>query len=234
MVNLPVECKTDSVTDNLPVECKTDTEMLASYQNGLLPAELTENADSHSDPKEKRILTQVYLNTIIKNIKHKIPTQQDNAEVVQKFLQSIREEFQFYNIRYHCALNKLFKLLSDKPQSQSQSSNEKALQITVILNRRLNDLTQIINEITKYMLSSSTEMKQDISKFNDTIQQQKQKLENQNALISSTEASVKIKKQMVKYTEEKARRTDNLLKLYSVLNIVALGLLVYIYKAADE
>ena len=77
-------------------------------------------------------------------------------------------------------------------------------------------------------------MKKDISDFNDTIQQQQQKLESQNALISSTEASAKIKKQMVKYTEEKARRTDNLLKLYSVLNIVALGLLVYIYKAADE
>ena len=217
--------------DNLPVECKTDTELLASYQNGLLPAELTENADSHSDPKEKRILTQEYLDTIIKNIKHKIPTQKDNSEAVQKFLQHIHEEFQFYSVRYHCALDKLFKLISD----QTQSSNEtKALQHTIVLNRRLNDLTQIINEITKYMLSSSTKMKQDISKFNDTIQQQQQKLENQNALISSTEASAKIKKQMVKYTEEKARRTDNLLKLYSVLNIVALGLLVYIYKAADE
>ena len=217
--------------DNLPVECKTDTELLASYQTGLLPAELTENADSHSDPKEKRILTQEYLDTIIKNIKHKIPTQKDNSEAVQKFLQHIHEEFQFYSVRYHCALDKLFKLISD----QTQSSNEtKALQHTIVLNRRLNDLTQIINEITKYMLSSSTKMKQDISKFNDTIQQQQQKLENQNALISSTEASAKIKKQMVKYTEEKARRTDNLLKLYSVLNIVALGLLVYIYKAADE
>ena len=217
--------------DNLPVECKTDTELLASYQNGLLPAELTENADSYSDPKEKRILTQEYLDTIIKNIKHKIPTQKDNSEAVQKFLQHIHEEFQFYSVRYHCALDKLFKLISD----QTQSSNEtKALQHTIVLNRRLNDLTQIINEITKYMLSSSTKMKQDISKFNDTIQQQQQKLENQNALISSTEASAKIKKQMVKYTEEKARRTDNLLKLYSVLNIVALGLLVYIYKAADE
>ena len=231
MDNLPVECKTDTVMDNLPVECKTDTELLASYQNGLLPAELTENADSHSDPKEKRILTQEYLDTIIKNIKHKIPTQKDNSEAVQKFLQHIHEEFQFYSVRYHCALDKLFKLISD----QTQSSNEtKALQHTIVLNRRLNDLTQIINEITKYMLSSSTKMKQDISKFNDTIQQQQQKLENQNALISSTEASAKIKKQMVKYTEEKARRTDNLLKLYSVLNIVALGLLVYIYKAADE
>ena len=231
MDNLPVECKTDTVMDNLPVECKTDTELLASYQNGLLPAELTENADSHSDPKEKRILTQEYLDTIIKNIKHKIPTQKDNSEAVQKFLQHIHEEFQFYSVRYHCALDKLFKLISD----QTQTSNEtKALQHTIVLNRRLNDLTQIINEITKYMLSSSTKMKQDISKFNDTIQQQQQKLENQNALISSTEASAKIKKQMVKYTEEKARRTDNLLKLYSVLNIVALGLLVYIYKAADE
>lgn len=220
----------DSIMDNLPVECKTDTELLASYQNGLLPAELTENNDSH-DPKEKRVLTQVYLDTIIKNIKHKIPTQQDHSEAVQKFLQSIHEEFQFYSIRYHCALDKLFKMLANQ---SSMDNEKKALQITIILNSRLNDLTQIINEITKYMLSFSTKMKQDISTFNDTIQQQQQKLENQNELISSTEASSTIKKKMVKYTEEKARRTDNLLKLYSVLNIVALGLLVYIYKAADE
>lgn len=219
--------------DNLPVECKTDTELLASYLNGLLPVELTENDDSHSDPKGKRVLTQAYLDTIIKNMKHKIPTQQDQSDAVQPFLQSIHKEYQFYSIRYQCALDKLFKMLAN--ESQASMDNEKrALQITIILNRRLNDLTQIINEITKYMLSFSTKMKKDISTFNDTIQQQQQKLENQNELISSTEASAKIKKQMVKYTEEKARRTNNLLKLYSVLNIVALGLLVYIYKAADE
>lgn len=219
--------------DNLPVECKTDTELLASYLNGLLPVELTENDDSHSDPKGKRVLTQAYLDTIIKNMKHKIPTQQDQSDAVQPFLQSIHKEYQFYSIRYQCALDKLFKMLAN--ESQTSMDNEKrALQITIILNRRLNDLTQIINEITKYMLSFSTKMKKDISTFNDTIQQQQQKLENQNELISSTEASAKIKKQMVKYTEEKARRTNNLLKLYSVLNIVALGLLVYIYKAADE
>lgn len=223
----------DSIMDNLPVECKTDTELLASYLNGLLPVELTENDDSHSDPKGKRVLTQAYLDTIIKNMKHKIPTQQDQSDAVQPFLQSIHKEYQFYSIRYQCALDKLFKMLAN--ESQASMDNEKrALQITIILNRRLNDLTQIINEITKYMLSFSTKMKKDISTFNDTIQQQQQKLENQNELISSTEASAKIKKQMVKYTEEKARRTNNLLKLYSVLNIVALGLLVYIYKAADE
>ena len=39
---------------------------------------------------------------------------------------------------------------------------------------------------------------------------------------------------MVKYTEEKSRYTNNLLKMYSVLNIVALSLLVYVYKSAGE
>jgi hypothetical protein len=38
---------------------------------------------------------------------------------------------------------------------------------------------------------------------------------------------------MVKYSEEKARYTDNLLKLYSFLNVVALGLLVYVYRASE-
>ena len=56
----------------------------------------------------------------------------------------------------------------------------------------------------------------------------------QNKIISSTEGAIKIKKEMVKYTEEKARHSDNLLKLYGFLNIVVVGLLVYIYKASSE
>jgi hypothetical protein len=39
---------------------------------------------------------------------------------------------------------------------------------------------------------------------------------------------------MVKYSEEKARYSDNLLKMYSFLNVVALGLLIYVYKAAGD
>jgi hypothetical protein len=39
---------------------------------------------------------------------------------------------------------------------------------------------------------------------------------------------------MVEYTEEKSRYTDNLMKMYSVLNIVVVGLLVYVYKAAGD
>ena len=57
------------------------------------------------------------------------------------------------------------------------------------------------------------------------------KLAQQNKIISSSDAVTKLNKEMVKYTEEKNRYTENLLKTYSVLNIVALGLLIYIYKS---
>ena len=71
-------------------------------------------------------------------------------------------------------------------------------------------------------------------KFDGEIKDLQVKLTEQNKIISSSEATTKLNKEMVKYTEEKGKYTDNLLKMYSVLNIVALGLLIYVYKSAGE
>ena len=59
------------------------------------------------------------------------------------------------------------------------------------------------------------------------------KLINQGEIIKSSQGVTKINKEMMKYTEEKGRYTDNLLKMYSFLNIVTFGLLIYIYRAAN-
>ena len=61
----------------------------------------------------------------------------------------------------------------------------------------------------------------------------KDRMEKQGNMIRSNQASSNIQKEMIKYTEEKARYNDNLLKVYSFLNIVALGVLLYVYKAAE-
>ena len=96
----------------------------------------------------------------------------------------------------------------------------------------MNDLIQIINGVNSELLLSNTHMTQEVKKFDDEIKQLHTKLVNQNKIISSNEAVNKLNKEMVKYTEEKGRYTDNLIKVYSVLNIVVLGLLVYVYKSA--
>ena len=61
----------------------------------------------------------------------------------------------------------------------------------------------------------------------------KEKLKYQTDIIKSNQNGTKISREMIKYTEENARYTDNLLKMYSFLNVVALGLLIYIYRAAN-
>jgi RNase H-fold protein (predicted Holliday junction resolvase) len=110
----------------------------------------------------------------------------------------------------------------------------KYLNFTQRLNRRLNDLTQVINGVSMQLLDSTTQMEKEIQQFNTKIQSQRTQLQKQNEIITSNEASTKIKQEMVKYTEEKARNSENLLKLYSFLNIVTIGLLVYVYKAAGD
>jgi len=102
------------------------------------------------------------------------------------------------------------------------------------LNKKMNDLIQIINGVNEELLLSNTNMKNGIKTFDKEIKQMHTKLISQNKIISSSEAVAKLNKEMVKYTEEKRRYTDNLLNMYSVLNIVALSLLVYVYKSAGE
>ena len=74
----------------------------------------------------------------------------------------------------------------------------------------------------------------EIEEFKKNLRVKRDKLEDQNKIIQSNEASMQLEKEMVKYSEEKARYSDNLLKMYSFLNVVALGLLIYVYKAAGD
>ena len=72
-----------------------------------------------------------------------------------------------------------------------------------------------------------------VTEMMKTMLENKDKMEKQGNMIRSNQASSNIQKEMIKYTEEKARYNDNLLKVYSFLNIVALGVLLYVYKAAE-
>ena len=102
-----------------------------------------------------------------------------------------------------------------------------------MLNSKLISLSKIINDITAEFLKMKTANEDAITKFNEEIKTNQNKLIEQNNIISSNQSKVLLHKEMVKYTEEKNKYTDNLLKVYSVLNIVVLGLLVYVYKSVN-
>jgi hypothetical protein len=159
-------------------------------------------------------------------------------EKVKALLNSAKEEYCFYYARYRSSLNYLFASIRNANTNSGSAELgqvvQNRLQTTQTINRKLNDHIQIMNRVTQKLMDSSKELEEQILILSNGLKANKEKLEKQNQIIHSNEASMRLQKHMVKYTEEKSRYSDNLLKMYSFLNIVALGLLVYVYKAAGE
>jgi len=205
----------------------TDNDLNLTYGNGNNPGLLPLQPVTD---RENGMLKLSTVNTIVLNLKKSgvIPTLTSDTEIyIQKqksLINNIKSEYCFYYSRYTYSLQKLLKAISE-----SKSDINKYLEIT----QNLNNLIQIMNGVNEELLLSDTNMKNGIKTFDKEIKQMHTKLVDQNKIISSSEAVTKINKEMVKYTEEKRRYTDNLLNLYSVLNIVALSLLVYVYKSAE-
>jgi chromosome segregation ATPase len=155
----------------------------------------------------------------------------------QEILKDIQAEYCFYESRYKYSLEQLFNSINigyNNNTGDVQTSIQKYLTSTQTLNQKLNDLVQIINGVTQDMLSSTTGLEAEINAFDKQMREEKEKLQRQNKVISSNQATMELSKQMVKFTEQKAKYSNNLLGLYSFLNIVALGLLIYVYKSAGE
>jgi hypothetical protein len=156
---------------------------------------------------------------------------------ITALLDAAKQEYCFYDSRYRASLEYLFTAIrnaTSRNTAESKQVIDNRLQTTKTLNRKVNDMIQIMNAIADKMMKSSTTLQAEIEQFNKRLRAQRDKLEEQNKMIQSNEAAMRLQKEMVNYSTEKARYSDNLLKMYSFLNVVAFGLLLYVYKAAGD
>lgn len=162
------------------------------------------------------------------------------AERRATFVANVKNEYCFYEQRYMYALKQLFAAIRADTANRTSSSStvsadvSKYLALCQTLNTKVNDLLSIIAGITSELSSRSDALQLEMENIHAELQTQKAGLEKQAKILSSTEGTATIEKQMVKYSEEKARRANNLLNIYSALNLVALGLLVYVYRASGS
>ena len=217
----------------------TDTEIDAKFTAGILP----ESVDVSN--RSSGLLTDTYIKSYVAELKRsgKIPalTATTNENVyrskVDTLLTSCKSEYNHYYVRYVYVLNTLFTNIRDQYNSPNTPDNLEKVKKTndklLLLNTKLNDLIQIMQGISDDMMQSSNAMNNELKEFKENMAKKKQQLQYQTEIIKSNQNGTKLSKEMVKYTEENARYTDNLLKMYSFLNVVALGLLIYIYRAAN-
>jgi hypothetical protein len=233
----------------MPVTCEdqktlTDDDLLLNFTTSTTAGILPSVAPSASDRDSNGMLTNTAINQLITGLKNSkvIPsaTQADTDTYAAKrdlFLAGIKSEYCFYMTRYKYSLTKLFTAIRSAyatPTDANKATVNRWLENTKTFNQKLNDFIQMVTAISGDMLTSSDRLQTELTALNNELAQQRTKLEDQNKIIMSNDAVTKIQKQMVRYTEEKGRRTDNLLNMYSFLNIFALGMLIYVYKAAGD
>ncbi len=214
----------------------TDTDLQTIYGNGVQQGILPAEPYQQSDREANGMLKETTIQQIITTLKSKGVISINSDEKQKALLVNLQDEYCFYDSRYKYSLQKLLTSIQQvyiENSTQNQQIMYNYLDSTRKLNQRLNDLAQVSNGISNDMLKTATSLKSQISSFNKNIKEKQQKLEKQNKTLSSQEAIEKLNREQVKFTEEKARYTNNLLKTYSFLNIVALGLLVYIYRSAS-
>jgi len=159
-------------------------------------------------------------------------------EKMDKFIKYAKDEYTYYYERYKFALSILFTKIIDTYRTPPTTTAvpaavQTALDDVAAVNLKLNDILSVVQTVSTNMHTAAVATNTKVTEMMKTMLENKDKMEKQGNMIRSNQASSNIQKEMVKYTEEKARYNDNLLKVYSFLNIVALGVLLYVYKAAE-
>ncbi len=160
----------------------------------------------------------------------------DLPQTETQTFQDLKNEFCHYYSRYRYALDQLFNKLSSTSGKASVSDSDKQ-QINRYLgkakdfNIKLNDLVQISNFLASKRVQDASQQSADVNALNENINSVFNSLKRQSDILNKEHGEAELRQRMVEYSQEKNRPTNNLLQLYGVLNIVAIGLLLYIYRS---
>lgn len=226
----------------------TDSDITATYGSTTSPGILTAVTLPSSARDGSGLLQTSYINaTIIPSLNEKgilplPPSNQNDRNSLELYLgkeklftDSLKSEYCFYYTRYTYTLQQLISNLVNAYGSSTTNTTviQKYLTATQNLNQKLNDLTQITNEIAKNQYMSTQQLNSSILNTNVEISANIDKLRQQKQALSSDSGVANLYKKMVDYTDEKASYSSNLLNLYSFLNIFILGLLIYLYRSSS-
>lgn len=222
----------------------TDAELLAEFPGkGILS--LMTSSENDANRSSDGLLNVNFVDEYIKKLKNQqiipIPPEKSDDTVLPKYMADdealmniIRREYCYYETRYFYAIDRLITSLKDGFLTNDQRKRDVVqgqLENSRKLNMKINDLIQITNRITRSRLEQSQSYNQVINQLNADMDKRSAKYQAQAKILNDEQATAMLHKEMVKYTEEKNRANSNLLSLYSFLNVFALGMLFYIYRA---
>ena len=206
-----------------------------------------------------RLLTTFAANPPTSSTQSEPNTAATFATNAKKLRTALETEYCYYYVRYRFGLEQVLTAATSQALSSATVTNTSsadnttitgstpattygsAKDTTILLNKKLNELIQIMQKLQAIRFASlNSGADSYYSKFssssadslNGKLKAQQESLKTQSALLQSGSFNDDVKQSMIDYTLEKNASSRNLLAVYGFMNIVAVGLLFYMYKAS--
>lgn len=142
----------------------------------------------------------------------------------------IKEEYCYYEARYKYSLDQFLRSATSGTASSNVAARS-ALARTKQLNLRLNTVLEVLSALAKERVGRTNELKTSIDVKNESINTRRSRLQANYDMLSKDDAIIRTQREMVRYTEEKNAYNTNQIGLWAAANVVALGVIFYVYRS---
>lgn len=220
-----------------------------SYDNAQHKSSLPNSGTGFSKVESNGLVDQSavvsHVKTLLDRAKASPPgdTDPDNTNPAANFSESasalrtnIGNEYCFYYKRYMWALNDvlIFAATSGMNLAGNASYNEKK-KIAQDLNSKLNQLLQVMQgliNVRSDSLNTYYGTTTGVNALNGQLDDARKSLNLHMGKLQSNNMDMDVKSSMIDYSLEKNSSSRNLLAIYGFMNIVAVGILFYLYRAS--
>ena len=157
------------------------------------------------------------------------------ARKAQSLRSKINDEYCFYYVRYTWGLTNVLTTAATVPGASASSDYINRKERLKTINGRLNQILQVTQALQKHRAQSlKNYYSTDLNALNKDLNDTRESLIKHSKILATNEMEMNVRKAMVDYTVEKNSSSRNMLGIYVFMNIVAGGLLYYIYKTAKS
>ena len=146
------------------------------------------------------------------------------------FYAAVKAEYCFYEARYIAALTQ-FLTLASVQAGVDQAALKKVLDQTVVLNKRLNSLLEIVAYVGNQRAQATNNRSSQITSANKALGEKLAVLAEQKNFLESSDATIQTQQEMLRYSAEKGRAMNIQIMVFVALNVVALGTVLTVYRS---
>jgi hypothetical protein len=165
-----------------------------------------------------------------KNIEGAVETDMDALIPNDKtLLDNLKADYCFFEHRYKYIFKEFLKMAASRLTTE-QTQAPALLEAAKKLNIRLNFLLELMAYMANARVNTVQQNVTNINDYNELINSNVESLSATYEALNKDKAIIRTQEAMVKYTQEKNNYNANQITLWSTLNIVALGVIFYVYR----